>query len=142
MVGLQISIELKRKALNTKSILAWVTGRPLVAGDRIRFSYGAGPSRALVGRYAQKNARFWIAVDGDGDGAHRYLVDSPGVEIRPGPPAVLLVTVPSTARPGDEVPVRIALLDARRNAGPPVRGEVTFEALPPGIEMPTRVGLA
>ena len=118
-----------------------MTGRPLVAGDRIRFTYGAGPSRALAGRYAQKNARFWIAVDGDGDGAHRYLVASPGVEVRPGPAAVLLVTVPSTARPGEEVPVRIALLDARRNAGPPVRGEVTFEAIPPGVEMPSRVEL-
>jgi hypothetical protein len=64
-------------------------------------------------------------VDGDGDGV-RGLVPKPlRVEVAPGPPEGLVVTWPTTAKPGDTVSLRLATLDALGNAtsgtGLPVR---------------------
>jgi hypothetical protein len=134
-------MKLEVKALPTKAVLVWNRGRSWVAGDRIRFDYGDGPSRALVGRYAEREARFWIGVDGDGDGAHAFLPDSPSVEVRAGRPAALVVTLPTTAAPGEIVDVRVALLDAHRNAGVPATGSIEFVDPPAGVSLPERVAL-
>jgi hypothetical protein len=135
-------IELSAETLDQQLLGIRVTGRPLVAGDRIRIVYGAGPAGASVDRFAERNSRFWIAVDGDADGTRRFLADSPGIDVAPGPPARLLVTLPTTARPGERVRVAIAVLDAAGNAGPEFAGKVAFADLPDGIEMPTSATFA
>ena len=53
----------------------------------------------------------------------------------PGPPARLLPTLPTTARPGETVRLRIAILDPRGNAGVPFAGAVA-------ISVPASLGLA
>jgi len=135
-------IEFTAETLDQQLLAIQITGRPLVAGDHIRIVYGAGPAGARADRYAEKNSRFWIAVDGDGDGARSFLADSPGVDVAAGPPAQLIVTLPTTAHPGERVRVAIAVLDAVGNAGPEFAGEISFADLPSGIEMAASVSFA
>jgi hypothetical protein len=135
-------IEISAETLDQQLLGIRVTGRPLVAGDRIRIVYGAGPAGATADNFAEKNSRFWIGVDGDGDGTRAFLPDSPGIDVAPGSPAQLLVTLPTTARPGEVVRVVVAVLDAFGNAGPDFAGEIAFADLPAGIEMPTSVTFA
>jgi len=120
-------------------VIAVVKGRDLRRGERIRFTYGAGPAGALADRYAERNSRFWIAVDGDGDGLHRVLEDSPAVDVLPGPPARLSWIVPSTAKPGQAVTTRMAVLDAVGNAGTSFVGGVELIAAPATIGLPESV---
>jgi hypothetical protein len=134
-------IELEVATVPPRGMRYTVTGRALVAGDRLRIQYGAGPGLARAGQFAEKLARFWVAVDGDGDGSSRVLADSPGVEVRPGEPRFLIVTLPATAHPGDAVLVRVALLDRYVNAFPDVSGEVVFEQVPNGLELPEKLTL-
>jgi hypothetical protein len=94
--------------------------------------YGAGPARAQTDRYAERGSRFWIAVDGDGDGVRAFLPDSPAIDVRPGPPAELRVTVPSIARPGEEIRVVIAVLDAALDTGVSFAGDAVFVDPPAG----------
>jgi hypothetical protein len=119
-----------------------VTGRALASGERIRIVYGDGELGATADRYAEGASRFWIAVDGDGDGVRAFLADSPSVPVGPGSPAQLIVTAPTIARPGEEIRVTVAVLDEAGNAGIPVEGEVVFDEVPEGLELPTRVSLA
>jgi hypothetical protein len=112
-------------------------GRPLVAGERVRIDYGAGPAGALTDRYAESGSRFWIAVDGDGDGVRKLVADSPGVDMLPGPPARLVVHVPGVARPGERVAVALAVLDAVGNAGVVFDGEIALASTSPAaLEVP------
>jgi hypothetical protein len=135
-------IEVTAETLDQQLLGIRVTGRPLVAGDRLRIVYGAGPAGATADQFAEKNSRFWIAVDGDGDGTRAFLPDSPGIDVAPGPAAQILVTVPTIARPGEVVRVVVAVLDAFGNAGPEFAGEIAFADLPAGIEMPASVTFA
>jgi hypothetical protein len=124
-----------------------IGGRPLAPGERIEIVYGAGPLGARVDRYAERSARIWLAVDGDGDGLRRLLADSPKVEIRPDEPAWLVVNLPTTAEPGDEVRVTLALLDPQGNAGVAFDGVVELAARAdtegegegPGLTLPAKV---
>jgi len=135
-------IELDAKTLGEQLLGIEVVGRPLIAGERVSVLYGAGEPGASTDRYAERGSRFWFAVDGDGDGIRGILPDSPGVEVLAGPPAKLLVTLPSVARPGERVLVTLALLDSQGNAGTPTAGEIVFPEPPPGLELPARVALA
>ena len=117
-----------------------VEGRALAAGKHVRIEYGAGPQGAHADRFAERGSRFWVAVDGDGDGVRGLLPDSPSVDVVPGPPEQMVVTAPSVARPGENVPVRMAVLDAEGDAWPRAEGEVTLRA-PAGVDVSTRVRL-
>jgi hypothetical protein len=119
-----------------------IGGRALAQGERIRIEYGAGPELAHSDAYAEKNSRFWIAVDGDGDGVRKVLADSPGVDVLAGPPARLVATLPSTAKPGESVRLCLALLDQRANAGIRLAARVDFPERPDGLELPASVELA
>lgn len=119
-----------------------VKGRALEAGEQVRIVYGAGSRGAIADRYAERGSRFWIAVDGDGDGVRALLPDSPQVEVRPAGAARLHVVLPSTARPGETVNLTVAVLDASGNAGVEVAGDVTFVDPPGGVEVPQRIRLA
>jgi hypothetical protein len=134
-------IELEVGTLNQQLLGIVVKGRPLVEGDSLRIVFGDGDFGAVVDRFAEKRSRFWIAVDGDGDGVRAFLPDSPGIDVHPGTPAQLVVTVPTTARPGEEVAIHIALLDDQGSTGHRVRTEVVFEDLPPGVSIESPVAL-
>jgi hypothetical protein len=132
-------IALRARTLDEQLLGIEVTGRPLVAGDRIEIVYGAGSARAQTDRYAERGSRFWIAVDGDGDGVRAFLPDSPAIDVRPGPPAQLLVTLPSVARPGDKVRVVLAVVDSALDTGVAFAGDVAFVDPPGGLALPRSV---
>ncbi len=108
-------VELELQALDQNLLGIGVAGRALEPGERLKIVYGAGTAGARADRFAEADSRFWIAVDGDGDGVRKVLADSPSVDIAPGPAARLLLTLPSTARPGEPVRLTVALLDALGN---------------------------
>jgi hypothetical protein len=116
-----------------------VGGRPLLAGERIEIVYGAGPGQALTDRYAERDSVFWVQVDGDGDGTRRVVRDSPVIDVLPGPPAQLLLHLPTVARPGERVWGVAAFVDASLNAGMPVNAELRFVDPPSGIELPEKL---
>lgn len=118
-----------------------IRGRKLDPGETVRIVYGAGPAGARVDRFAERNARIWIAVDGDGDGVRALLRDSPAVDVLAGPPARLMVILPTTARPGDRVRASLAVLDAAGNAGVSFEGDVDL-AVPEGLDLPATVHFA
>ncbi len=120
-------VELTARTLDQQLLGIAVGGRALKAGERVRIVYGAGPAGARADRFAEQGSRFWIAVDGDGDGIRKVLADSPSVDVAPGPAARLVVTLPSTARPGETVRLTVAVLDRLGNAGLPFAGEVRLE---------------
>ena len=118
-----------------------IRGRALESGERLRIVYGAGPAMAVADRYAEHGSQFWIAVDGDGDGFAQLLSDSPQVDVLPGPARQLSLVLPSTAEPGEEVDLRIALLDGVGNAGIERRATVLLAGVPDGIEVPAELEL-
>jgi hypothetical protein len=115
-----------------------VSGRALVEGEALEIVYGAGPAGARADKYAETGSRFWISVDGDGDGIAAQIAESPAVDVLPGPPAQLVLVVPSTAEPGDTVPLRLSLLDALGSAGTSFEGEVVLTPAE-GLELPERL---
>jgi hypothetical protein len=134
-------VELKARTLGDGLLGVEVAGRGLEPGELVLITYGSGRAGALADRYAEHGSRFWIAVDGDGDGIRKVLADSPTVDVEPGRPARLLLTLPSTARPGETVRLTVAVLDAVGNAGCSVDGEILFEELPGGLRLPPAVRL-
>lgn len=109
-------VTLDARTLDQQLLGIEVGGRELRQGETISIEYGSGEARARVDPYAETNSRFWIAIDGDGDGVRKLIADSPGVDILPGPPAMLVATLTSTARVGEPVRLTLALLDGRANA--------------------------
>lgn len=125
-------VDLSAETLDQQLLAVHVGGRPLREGERIEITYGAGPAGALADRYAERASRFWVAVDGDGDGVRELIVESPAVDVLPGSPARLLLHLPSTARPGDSVDLVAALVDAAGNGWPAFRGTLELR-LPAGV---------
>ncbi|MEM8931174.1 MAG: DUF3604 domain-containing protein [Acidobacteriota bacterium] len=103
-----------------------IGGRPLVSGERLRFVYGAGVG-ALPDRFAERGEHLWLAVDGDGDGVRQLIAEPPALDVAAGPPARLIATLPSTARPGESVRLHLAVLDRLGNAGVDFEGEIVLE---------------
>lgn len=135
-------VELEARAIDQQLLGATVRGRALAAGERVVFEYGAGPAGAKADPYAERDSRFWIAVDGDGDGVRKVLADSPGVDVRPGPAALLVATLTSTARVGEALRLNVALLDARANRIEGGAGTIVFVDAPDGVTLPGQVELA
>jgi hypothetical protein len=135
--------DIKLKPLNMgQSIVGFeISGRGLKAGERVRITFGAGPGGANADTYAEQASPFWIAVDGDGDGIRKILPDSPTVGVEPGPPAKIVLTLPSTARVGEDVRLTVAVLDAVGNAGYPVEGDVILEGPHQGLSVPEKIHL-
>lgn len=116
-----------------------VGGRALASGERIELVYGAGEAQALADRYPERESRFWLAVDGDGDGHARLIDECPAVDVAPGPAAILSAVLPSTAEPGEPILLRLAFLDGSGGRGAAFQGEVTLIARPEGLELPETV---
>jgi hypothetical protein len=134
-------VTLEAETLDQQLLGIRIGGRALEAGEQVRIVYGAGSAGAYVDSYAEKRERLWIAVDGDGDGVRKVLADSPSVEVRAGPPARLLVTLPSVSRPGETLRICIAILDAQGNRGVEVAGELQLRDSAGVLELPERVVL-
>jgi hypothetical protein len=116
-----------------------VRGKRLEPGARVTLIYGAGPAGARTDRYAERESRFWIAVDGDGDGHAFVLPDSPAVDVEAGPAQILSAVLPSTAEPGETVRLRLAFLDTTGSRGARFTGDVVLVARPEGLEVPEKV---
>ncbi|MDP6838799.1 MAG: CehA/McbA family metallohydrolase, partial [Planctomycetota bacterium] len=112
-----------------------IGGRELRAGETITIEYGAGPAGARADRHAERGARLWLAVDGDGDGVRAVLPDSPTVDVLPGPPARLNLTVTSTTQPGENARLVLAVLDEVGNANLSLEGTVELSGgeAPPSL---------
>ena len=111
-----------------------VEGRALAAGERVRIVYGAGPAGARADRFAERRSRFWISVDGDGDGIRGLLPEHPQVSITPGPAVALAVHLPAVARTGETVRLTVAGLDSRGNAAAEPLGEIDLSGGGDGLE--------
>lgn len=115
-----------------QQLLGVEIGEPgLAPGDRLELRYGAGPAGARADRFAERGERFWIAVDGDGDGVRGLLAEPPEIDVLPGPPARLVALLPSTVSPGDTARLTLAVLDARGSARTRFEGEMELERWPP-----------
>ena len=135
-------VSLDAETLGPQLLGIRVNSRPLASGEQVRIAYGAGPSGARADTYAERESRFWVSVDGDGDGIRGLLPDSPVVEVGPGPPARMALTLPSVVRPGETVSLNLAVLDAVGNARSAVEGVVTLTATGVGARVPPSVRLA
>lgn len=116
-----------------------IGGRALVAGERLRFVYGAGPTMATADSYAERESRFWFAVDADGDGVRAIVENSPTIDVLAGPPANLLLHLPGTAKPGETIGVTVALVDVSGNTGVDFEGDILFTGDPRWPSLPKRV---
>ncbi len=134
-------LRLEQRTLAAQLLGIRVMGRALAEGERVRIVYGAGPAGARVDRYAERRSTFWIAVDGDGDGVRGLLPENPTVDVGPGPAAQLVLTLPTTARPGDSLRGTLAVLDGVGNAGVPQEGRFRLRSEPAGLELPPEVRL-
>lgn len=127
-------VTFEARAVEASLLQATVAGRALRPGEEVRFVYGAGPAGARVDRFAEAEERLRLAVDGDGDGVRAFVADPPEIAIGPGPPARLTLHLPATARPGEEVLLRAALLDGHGSAGRALDWTLSLEA-PEGVEV-------
>ncbi len=117
-----------------------VQGRALEEGEQVQVIYGAGDSGAIADRFAESESSFFIAVDGDGDGVRKLVPGPLSVRVLAGPPAQMVAFLPSTARPGEPVTIRIAILDSTGSAGVDIDGQIElrgegFRDLPAVVEM-------
>jgi hypothetical protein len=138
-------VELEPATIDQQLLAVTLRGRGLAAGERLRFEYGAGPAGARADTYAEECSRFWIAVDGDGDGVRAVLADSPCVEVRPGPPARVVLHAQSVVRPGEALRLNAAVIDRAANAVREVSGRWTLrldedEAIALSGELPLERG--
>jgi hypothetical protein len=134
-------VELALEKVRANELVARVKGRALAPLERVTFSYGESSALASTDRYAERGEHFWIAVDGDADGVSAILKQSPTVDLRPGPPARLWLTVPTTARVGEEATLTLAVLDRAANNGLEVACEVSFEGNAAELGLPSKVSL-
>ncbi len=133
-------VRLRPEELGSDLLEIHVEGRALEAGERVEIAYGAGPARARVDRFAEREGHIWIAVDGDGDGVRAIVPESPILDVVADEPARLVVFGPSTAEVGATVRFHVSLLDAAGNAGAPGERAIAL-AVPDGLEAPSLVAL-
>jgi hypothetical protein len=134
-------VTLTAETLDQQLLGIEVGGRALEEGERIRIVYGAGVSGARADRFAERESRFFVGVDADGDGVRAWTARSPAVTVRPGEPRRLLVHLPGVARPGETVFATVAVLDADANAGVKFAGEIVFGEHADSVELPPSVAL-
>ena len=130
-------VELEALTVDQNLLRIQVSGRALAAGETIRLVYGAGDALAMADTYAERDSRFYFKVDGDGDGVSALVREMPSIHVRPGPAARMTATLPTTAEPGEELELCLALLDVFANTGVEFEGVVRLESEPAGLELPS-----
>ncbi|MCC7293186.1 MAG: CehA/McbA family metallohydrolase [Phycisphaerales bacterium] len=102
-------------------VFAVVRGAPLIAGDEVTFTYGDTAdglrpgAQGISDRFAERGERFFIKVDGDGDGFYTPLAQQPTLSIRATRADRLVCFAPSQARVGERFEVTLAALDRTLN---------------------------
>jgi len=102
-------------------------GRALQEGEVLELVFGAGGALARADRHAERGSTFWFAIDGDGDGVRELLADCPRVDVHPGPPRHLVLTLTSIARADERPRLTAALLDSTASTGLEVEGSLEIE---------------
>ncbi len=110
-----------------------VRGRELRAGELVHITY-----LTRADRFAERGERIWLAVDGDGDGVRALVLDSPKIDVAAGAPSRLVLTLPTTARPGERVRLVLAALDSLGNRGVALTDEIEIASL---LGLPEKVFL-
>lgn len=133
-------LELDPLAVDEGLLGIQIQGQRMLEGDRVTIVYGASEQGAIADRFAEGESRFFVAVDGDGDGIRKLVEADLSVRVLPGPPAQLIALLPSTAQAGDRVRLTLAVLDSSGSAGVEVEGEIRLAAeglrgLPTALEM-------
>jgi len=118
-----------------------ISGRALAEGETLTLVYGAGPAGARADRFRDGDSLFRFAVDGDGDGVRALVPDPPSVVVRAGPPAQIVLSGASSARPGTTARLALAVLDAGANAGVDFAGPIALQ-YDAGLTGPPSVTLA
>ncbi len=135
--GITLQVEPRMPlAPRPQSMIVTLGGRALEQGETVTFVYGAGSAGARADRYADRDTPIWILVDGDGDGVSGVVLDSPRIDVLPGPPDQLVIHATSRPRPGDAVRVTLAILDRMGNAGCELEGTVSLRWDPEGPLLP------
>lgn len=125
-------------------VIARTTNMELVSGDKITVIYGdtqggKNPgARARADRYAEQGERFFIKVDGDGDGRFFAIKQHPAINILPGPASRLIVTAPSMAAEGVPFNIKVAAVDRMDNWVRSYKGRVTITSSPEGATFKTK----
>jgi hypothetical protein len=133
-------LELEVDAPDAGILRITISGRAMDAGEQLRILYGEGKWPIVVGRYAQRRARFNFWVDGDGDSVRSLVAGPPSVDVAPGPAQRLVAHLPATLRPGEPAMLRIAVLDRVGSAGVEIEGHIEID-LPDSVAGPRTVEL-
>lgn len=110
----------------------------LSSGSTITLTYGDTreglypEARARSDRYAEQGERFFIKVDGDGDGHFFAINQHPTINILPGPPSRFIVNAPSIISANVPFTINVALVDRGDNWIHWDKQEVSLSALPAG----------
>jgi len=100
-------------------------------GETLEITYGdtaGGSPGAKVQPKVERDIRFVVAVDGDGDGRARDLPDTKGFDIVPGPFVRLGLITPSVVEAGRPLLLTLEARDAYGNIVPTYEGEVSLQA--------------
>jgi len=116
-----------------KYVLTRFNNAPLYPGQQVHLVYGAGAAGARTDIYAEKKERFYIKVDGNGDGYFTPIADHPRIDILPGPAAGFKVTAPSQVVSGRSFSVRVAAVDHGHNWNRAFRDKIMLTSSPEGI---------
>jgi len=119
-----------------------VEEQPLLPGDKVFFRVGdtsGGGPPAHVPVHTQRNARFAVFVDTDGDGEFRELRQELVVHVMPAAPAKLRIIAPSVVTVGEEFSLALRAEDAHSNTRARFARAVRFDATDAWSGLPEQV---
>lgn len=117
------------------SVVAIIGAHPLEAGAELTFVYGdtsggRNPrARGLSDRYAERGERFFIKVDGDGDGFFTALREQPRIQVEARQASRLVLFGPSHATVGTPFDLRLSAVDPGNNLVETYQGKAVLRAL-------------
>ncbi|UCG32851.1 MAG: CehA/McbA family metallohydrolase [Phycisphaerales bacterium] len=117
------------------SVVAIIRERPLEAGTALNFVYGDtsggrnARARGLTDRYAERGERFFIKVDGDGDGFFTAIREQPTIRVEARQASRLVLFGPSHATVGGAFDLRLSAVDPGNNLVESYEGKAALRAL-------------
>jgi hypothetical protein len=130
------------------SLVAVVEGHVLEAGQSITFVYGDTSgglrpgARGLADRYAERGERFFVKVDGDGDGFFTPIARQPTFRVESGPAYRPVLLGPSRVRSGRPFELHLSVLDRSNNLVESFEGKLALGVLVGQAEFPAEVVFA
>jgi len=121
-----------------KYVLVRLKEQPLKRGEHITLIYGDTQEKFENAKsnsdiYAEDKERFYIKVDGDGDGFFAPIKIHPTINILANPAKHFKVTGPSYIAPGKSFIVTTAALDNADNWDKSFKQKITLSSFPEGI---------